>query len=362
MSFEQSRGRRTDDRMRASGGESAGDEQAPGKTVARGKKHAIPVTVVGGDFGAGKTTVLGALVAADPANLAVLFYDTLGGAEVDATLLGSCARAADPGARVVCCASHRELLDALAHLRASATPPQHVLIEVNGDCDPWMVFAGGVAPGFNIKRSIVVADAQTVRRRARSGHVGAVVVRQIQGADLIVLNKVELPRDDARDILRHWVRGLNPSARIVESWTGNPASPAVLADACRALRIVRRPYDAALRGASVTGPAGAPAHQSWRLTSTEAFDGTALRAWLESLSGAGNVVRAKGVVHLREETDRRFVLQCVGASWRLDPDPHWEADVAETRIVLVGGVRAPVVAPMTATAPSGVRSMDARLA
>jgi len=358
MSFERSGPRR--DRERACANV-APQVAAHAGTAKQPRKRPIPLTVVGGDFGAGKTTVLGALVAADPGNVAVVFYDTLGGAEVDATLLGARSHLSDSGAPCVCCTSHQELLEALARLRASAATPQHVYIEVNGDCDPWMVFGGGMASGFDLRRSIVVADAQAVRRRARSGRAGLVVVRQLQGADLIVLNKVDLARDDARDLLRHWVRGLNPSARIVESWTDHPITPAALADACRALRIVRRPYDAVLRGASTSATGGAPVHQSWRLTASEAFDGSALRAWLESLSGAGNLVRAKGVVHLREEADRRFVLQCVGAQWRLDPDTHWEADVAETKIVLVGGVAGPAIPLATAAAPRA-RSMDLRLA
>jgi G3E family GTPase len=358
MSFERSGTRRDGEGACANG---AAQSAAPTRTPKQLRKRPIPLTVVGGDFGAGKTTVLGALVAADPGNVAVMFYDTLGGAEVDATLLDARCCLSNVGAQCLCCTSHHELLDALARLRTATLPPQHVYIEVNGDCDPWMVFAGGMASGFDIRRSIVVADAQAVRRRARSGRAGLVVVRQLQGADLIVLNKVDLARDDARDLLRHWVRGLNPSARIVESWTDHPITSDALADACRALRIVRRPYDAVLRGASNSATAGAPAHQSWRLTSSEAFDGSALRAWLESLSGAGNLVRAKGVVHLREEADRRFVLQCVGAQWRLDPDIHWETDVAETKIVLVGGVGSTAI-PLASAAAPRARDMDLRLA
>ena len=357
MSFERSGTRR--DREGACANGAAKSAAQTGTKSSR--KRPIPLTVVGGDFGAGKTTVLGTLVAADPGNVAVLFYDTLGGAEVDATLLGARCRLANVGAPCVCCTSHNELHDALARLRSTASPPQHVYMEVNGDCDPWMVFGGGMASGFDVRRCIVVADAQAVRRRARSGRAGLVVVRQLQGADLIVLNKVELARDDARDLLRHWVRGLNPSARIVESWTDHPITPAALTDACRALRIVRRPYDAALRGASSSATAGVPVHQSWRLTSSEAFEGSVLRAWLESLSGAGNLVRAKGVVHLREEADRRFVLQCVGAQWRLDPDTRWEADVAETTIVLVGGVGGTAI-PLASAAAPRARDMDLRLA
>ena len=357
MSFERSGTRRDREGACTNGAAQA----AHTGTVKPSRKRPIPMTVVGGDFGAGKTTVLAALVAADPGNVAVLFYDTLGGAEVDATLIGARCRLSDVGATCVCCTSHHELLDALANLRTSAAPPQHVYVEVNGDCDPWIVFAGGMTSGFDIRRSIVVADAQAVRRRARGGRAGLVVVRQLQGADLIVLNKVDLARDDARDLLRHWVRGLNPSARIVESWTDHPITSGAIADACRALRIVRRPYDAVLRGTSNSATAGAPVHQSWRLTSSEAFDGSALRAWLESLSGAGNLVRAKGVVHLREQADRRFVLQCVGAQWRLDPDTQWEADVAETTIVLVGGVSGAAI-PLASAAAPRARSLDLRLA
>src|SRR6185503_11015853 len=144
MSFERSGTRRHREGACANG---AAKSAAHSETAKPSRKRPIPLTVVGGDFGAGKTTVLGALVAADPGTVAVLFYDTLGGAEVDATLLGARCRLSDVATSCLCCTSHIELLDALVRLRTSAAPPQHVYVEVNGDCDPWMVFARGMASG-----------------------------------------------------------------------------------------------------------------------------------------------------------------------------------------------------------------------
>jgi G3E family GTPase len=48
------------------------------------------------------------------------------------------------------------------------------------------------------------------------------------------------------------------------------------------------------------------------------------------------VLRAKGFVHLREDSSRRHVFQLVGRRWTLTPDRGWGSEPAQTRIVLIG--------------------------
>jgi G3E family GTPase len=48
------------------------------------------------------------------------------------------------------------------------------------------------------------------------------------------------------------------------------------------------------------------------------------------------VLRAKGIVYLAEDRQRRHVFQLVGRRWSLTPDRPWGSDTPRTELVLIG--------------------------
>ena len=202
-------------------------------------RRAIPVTVIGGYLGAGKTTCLNLLLAADHGlRLAVLVND-FGAVNVDAGLIAE--HSGDTIALTngcVCCAIADDLGAALqaqvARQQPPDRPPDHIVIEASGVADPARVMQlAGNWPGCRPAGTAVLVDAATIRVRAADKFVGRLVVQQMRVADLLVLNKLDLLPGWEGAQVRAWAQGQAGPIEAVESRFGrvDPARLLGLADA-----------------------------------------------------------------------------------------------------------------------------------
>lgn len=284
---------------------------------------AIPLTVVGGFLGAGKTTLLNRLLAGSDRRIAVVVND-FGAIDIDGDLLR--ARDGDTISLTngcVCCRLGGELTFALAGLRDRPDPPEHVVIEASGVGDVAAIAAFGSIPGFRDEAAIVVADAAGLGEGARDPRTAAHVRRQLEAADLIVVSKADLVAADVLAAVRARLRGTAPSAAVVEATFGDVPPDVLLGARDRAAR--PRPDPAA---------DAHPGYASWSWSGAGALDGAGLAAMVGALPHG--VLRAKGILHLREEPDHRFVLQLVGRRGSIRRDRAWCDEPPSSRLVVIG--------------------------
>ena len=182
----------------------------------------IPVTVIGGYLGAGKTTLVNHLLRnAGGRRLAILVND-FGALPIDADLIeaqsddlisiaGGC----------VCCSFGSDLMGALMKIASRTPAPDHVLLEASGVALPGSV-ARSVAliAACSIDGVVVLADAETVVARAADRYMGDTITRQLAEADLVLLNKIDLVASTQFDALRSWVAKAAPQARLIEAERG----------------------------------------------------------------------------------------------------------------------------------------------
>ena len=207
----------------------------PGMTAAA----PLPVTVVGGYLGAGKTTLVNSLLRqADGRRLAVMVNE-FGALPIDASLVEAADdRIVSLTGGCVCCSYGEDLVSSLVMLAALEPRPDHVLLEASGVAFPGAI-AGtvGLLQDFALDGAVVLADAETVRGRAGDRYLGSTVRRQLAEADLILLNKCDLAGDAvaveawlgetaaAARVLRT-VRSEAPIDIVLGAWTGRAALPA----------------------------------------------------------------------------------------------------------------------------------------
>ena len=203
------------------------------------RRPIIPVTVIGGYLGAGKTTCLNRLLAADHGlRLAVLVND-FGAVNIDANLI-----ARHDGETIaltngcVCCAIADDLGAALqaqvARQPPPDRPPDHIIIEASGVADPARVMQlAGNWPGCRPAGTAVLVDAATIRARAADKFVGRLAVQQMQAAHLLVLNKLDLLPGGEGAQVRAWAQEQAGPVEVVESRFGrvDPARLLGLGDA-----------------------------------------------------------------------------------------------------------------------------------
>ena len=190
--------------------------------IHNGTQASIPVTVIGGYLGAGKTTCLNHLLGGDHGlRLAVLVND-FGAINVDAHLIAQ--QAADTIALMngcVCCSIADDLGAALTAQVERIDPPEHVLIEASGVAEPAKIGRlAGNWPGCVMAGIVVLADAVAIRARSADKFVGRLVVRQLRDADLVAVNKVDLVNGAEQQATVDWIKTVAPHVCLMETRHG----------------------------------------------------------------------------------------------------------------------------------------------
>jgi G3E family GTPase len=198
----------------------------------------------------------------------------------------------------------------------------------------------GDMPGYRKDAAVVVADAETVRERAADAVTATHVMGQLRAADLLVLNKADLVEPAQLAATHAWLREVaGPSTAIVETSYG-----AVPADVV--LGVVPTAHEGS--GAHhEDGHAGHdhdhdharhgqrhPTFETWSWSGADPISGAGLVEALKSLPDG--IVRAKGLLHLREDPAGRYVLQVVGRRFSIESDRPWGGDAPVSRIVVIG--------------------------
>ncbi|MGI9253955.1 MAG: CobW family GTP-binding protein, partial [Thermomicrobiales bacterium] len=190
--------------------------------------HAIPVLVVSGFLGSGKTTLIRALLADPRAREAALIVNEFGEVGIDHHLL----RHTDERTTLlrngcVCCSLRDDLSEAMRDLlsrreRGDSPPFGRVIIETTGLADPGPILHTIVSDPvlrnrYRMDRALITLDA--VAGLSNLETYGE-ALRQVAAADLVVLTKLDLAPPTRADDLRAAVRAINPAAVVVEGHHG----------------------------------------------------------------------------------------------------------------------------------------------
>jgi G3E family GTPase len=357
----------------------------------------LPLTILGGYLGAGKTTVLNHLLRhADGRRIAIVVND-FGAVNIDADLIEARdERAISLAGGCVCCGFGDDLLDTLRGLRDARPPFEHLVIETSGVALPANLRATvSLLQGVRVVATLVVADAETVRQQAADRYVGDTVREQLRAADLLLLTKGDLLPEARLDEVEAWLRGQAPAPvlRAVmgavppEVVLGVPEDPPATSTdshehAARTARSTARPTErsgstvpesaqpmgrresAAPSGLLRTAPDGRlrpPAHAAARFeTATFEIDAPVdpqrLAAALAGLTPA--LARAKGLVH---GTDGRLhVVQVVGRRGTAEPaSPNIARKL--TAVAGANGARVGRLVAISAGGPLDRRIVDAAI-
>ena len=264
---------------------------------------ALPVTVVGGYLGAGKTTLVNHLLRTSGLRLAVMVNE-FGALPIDRDLIE-----AEDDALIsisggcVCCEYGDDMVSALIKISAMAGELDHILLESSGVAIPGSIMASLLfADGLRGDGVVVMADAAEIRNTAANSYLTDTIQRQLKDADILVLNKADLVSERDLDATRAWLRGEVPGTRIVEAEHGK-VSPQVLLGAIPLPR----------QGHKVTGHADGLFH-SRVLHPSGPVDPVALAR--ELAEGDLGLVRAKG--YLPKGGGGMSLIQIVGKRWSVE--------------------------------------------
>jgi G3E family GTPase len=254
----------------------------------------VPVDVVTGFLGAGKTTLLAHVLrnGLDGQRIAVVMNE-LGDASIDGRViegLEHVERMIELPGGCVCCAIDDVRFELAVQELVERADPTLIVLETTGAADPGPLALRLARAGLPLDAVITVVDAASIERALAQTSVAAA---QLEAADFILVNKIDLVDGRERARLRRRIRRRNGRALVEECERGAASVDLLFATGGRRYR------DAA--GAPA---AGDPRHLhgdgisafSWR--GPRELDRGRFERFLRRL--APEIYRAKGIVRFSQ--------------------------------------------------------------
>ena len=174
-----------------------------------------PITLITGPLGSGKTTLLRHILAVQPGKIAVVMNE-FGEIAIDTKVIeGKNVRIAELGGGCVCCSLLGEFEAAVNEI-IEKIAPERIVVETTGLAEPEaLVFNIQEAlPQCRLDGVVSVIDADMLIRFPELGHTTRL---QIEGADILLLNKIDLIEPGQIKPLETKLREINSTAAIVRT-------------------------------------------------------------------------------------------------------------------------------------------------
>ena len=322
----------------------------------------IPVTVITGFLGAGKTTLVRHLLQNPQGKRLAVIVNEFGDVGVDGEILRSCALPDCPEENIVelangciCCTVADDFIPTIEALMALVPRPDHILIETSGLALPKPLLKAfdwpDIRSRITVDGVIAVADAEAVAagrfapdlarlqaQRAADDSIdhetplSEVFEDQIACADLVLLTKSDLAGADGVAAARAVIAAESPRPLPVIEVMEGVIDPRVILG---------------LGAAAEDDIAARPSHHdaeeehdhedfdSVVIDIAEQTDPQALAARIEALANSRQILRVKGYAAVAGKP-MRLLVQAVGARVRVQYDRPWGADEArQGRLVVI---------------------------
>jgi cobalamin biosynthesis protein CobW len=321
----------------------------------------IPVTVITGFLGSGKTTLIRHLMANAGGRRLAILVNEFGTVGVDGDILKSCAIPDCPVENIVelangciCCTVADDFIPTIEALMALPTRPDHILIETSGLALPKPLLKAFDWPAIRSKITvdgvIALADAEAVAAGRFAPDEAAVDAQrladdsidhetplsevfedQISCADIILMSKADLAGEAGLAAARKIIEAESPRPIRILSMTEGVIDPNVVLGLNAAAE-----DDLAARPSHHDG-ADDHEHDDFEtivVPMPEIDDVDALVAAIEKLATEQHILRVKGYVAVAGKP-MRLLVQAVGARVRHQFDRPWGADARQGHLVVI---------------------------
>ena len=337
----------------------------------------LPVTVITGFLGAGKTTLIRHLIQNPQGKRLAVVVNEFGDVGVDGEILKSCAIPDCPAENImelsngcICCTVADDFIPTIEALMALEPRPDHILIETSGLALPKPLLKAFDWPDIRSKITvdgvIALADAEAVADGRFAPNVAAVDAQreaddsldhetplsevfedQISCADIILLTKTDLAGAD----------GIAKARAVIEAESPRPIPIVEISEGVVDPRVIL-----GLAAAAEDDMDARPSHhdghddhehddfESIVVDIPEIADPVDLVERIEAMAKDQNILRVKGYAAVKGKP-MRLLVQAVGTRVRQQYDQPWGATERRGRLVVIaehdhvnpGAIRAALV-------------------
>ncbi|GAB5555429.1 MAG: GTP-binding protein [Saprospiraceae bacterium] len=296
----------------------------------------IPVQLITGFLGAGKTTFLNYLIHKRSNERLFVIENEVGKVNVDSKLVMNGEEdIAGLTAGCLCCSLHDELLDVLEEVSSRRAEYDRLVIETTGVADPTSIIQTFLSNRmvervFDLQQVICLADAAYVEENLNATDEAR---RQLMSADVVLLNKCDQVAPSEIDRLVQTLRNIHPTATIFRGQNGVFPVDKIFE--------VKPFQDERTAEIGVINSTGIHRHKditTFTLTFDRPFRLESLAQDLVKLVKFYHhqIYRIKGILAVNN-TPTRVVLQSVRDSFVLTDGPPWEPESERiSQIVFIG--------------------------
>lgn len=305
----------------------------------------IPVTILTGFLGAGKTSLLNQLIANYPEKKFAIIENEFGEVPIDGDLvIGASDAIFELANGCICCSLNGELVETLEKLLDSGKNFDHLIIETTGMAEPDAVAAAfvsdpGIQSAFQLDGTICLVDAVSVQETLAEREEA---VKQITFADHIVINKSDDVQPHYLEALQSNLREMNPLADISLANYGHTKAALLSLHAYETGPLEQRIKAVVTDSHSHGHDHGHHHHHSdvtaHSFTFEPAFDLLAFIHWSKVLLmiQGKNIYRIKGILNVGKEVSK-MVFQSVRTQSAFTRAGDWPEDEPRlSRIVIIG--------------------------
>ncbi len=322
----------------------------------------LPVTVVTGFLGSGKTTLIRHLMMNPQGKRLAVIVNEFGDVGVDGEILKSCAIPECPAENIIelangciCCTVADDFIPTIEALMALDPQPEHIIIETSGLALPKPLLKAfdwpDIRSRITVDGVIALADAEAVAAGRFAPNVAAVDAQrladdsldhetplsevfedQISCADIILLTKPDLAGPE----------GVAKAKAVIAAEAPRPLPVVEVAEGVVDPRVIL-----GLGAAAEDDMDARPSHhddahdhdhddfESIVIDIPEISDPADLVARIEAMARAQNILRVKGYAAVQGKP-MRLLVQAVGARVRHQFDRPWQPDEArQGRLVVI---------------------------
>ncbi len=157
----------------------------------------IPLTLISGYLGTGKTTLINNLLRTTKKKIALLVND-FGDVNIDESLIEARTDSVlSIAGGCVCCSYGNELIETLESMNSNEILPDHIVLEASGIALPSKIIQTISLMDFlSFYGTVLLTDASRLRSQLSDLYISDTISLQIEQHDLLVLNKTDLLEED----------------------------------------------------------------------------------------------------------------------------------------------------------------------
>ena len=198
------------------------------------KKELVPITLLCGYLGAGKTTLMNMILANQKGYKVAVIVNDIGEVNIDARLIEKDANITDKSSLVpltngcICCTLKSDLVMQIENLIATGKY-DYLLIESSGVCEPMPIaqaietiengYLDNVVSVVDAKRLVdeFAGGDQLLKKDIGEEDIESLLIQQVEFCSTLIINKKDLVTEDQMKKVRAVVKKLQPNVTLIET-------------------------------------------------------------------------------------------------------------------------------------------------